>query len=191
MENRNVEPLPSSDSTQILPPCRSMMRLQIASPIPVPGSSRPCRRLKIPKIRSWYRGSMPIPLSRTLITHSSSELLRTDVDFRSVFAPVFDSVPDQVLENLAQLDVIACCSRQRTVSHFRSALLDRQLQIHQGRSEHRLQFRKIERFSVGLVHPGIREHIVEQNVHPVDSAHHVADELVRVAVDMPLVFFCE
>ena len=30
-------PLPISDSTRILPPCRSTMRLQIASPMPVPG----------------------------------------------------------------------------------------------------------------------------------------------------------
>src|SRR5262249_13297368 len=32
----NVEPCPSCDSTQILPPCISMMRLDIASPKPVP-----------------------------------------------------------------------------------------------------------------------------------------------------------
>jgi len=32
----NVEPWPSCDSTQILPPCISMMRLDIASPKPVP-----------------------------------------------------------------------------------------------------------------------------------------------------------
>jgi hypothetical protein len=32
----NVEPWPTCDSTQILPPCISMMRLDIASPNPVP-----------------------------------------------------------------------------------------------------------------------------------------------------------
>ena len=34
--NRKVDPLPGSDSTQIRPLARSMMRLHIASPIPVP-----------------------------------------------------------------------------------------------------------------------------------------------------------
>jgi hypothetical protein len=34
--NVNVEPCPSCDSTQILPPCISMMRLEMASPKPVP-----------------------------------------------------------------------------------------------------------------------------------------------------------
>src|SRR6516162_5181729 len=32
----NIEPWPGCDSTQILPPCISMMRLDIASPKPVP-----------------------------------------------------------------------------------------------------------------------------------------------------------
>src|SRR5262249_33459146 len=32
----NVEPLPGCDSTQIRPPCISMMRLDMASPKPVP-----------------------------------------------------------------------------------------------------------------------------------------------------------
>src|SRR6516225_2931077 len=32
----NVEPWPGCDSTQILPPCISMMRFDIASPKPVP-----------------------------------------------------------------------------------------------------------------------------------------------------------
>src|SRR6516165_5399168 len=34
--NANVEPLPTSDSTQMRPPCISMMRLAIASPSPLP-----------------------------------------------------------------------------------------------------------------------------------------------------------
>src|SRR5215468_1586313 len=35
-ENVNVEPWPGCDSTQILPPCISMMRFDMASPKPVP-----------------------------------------------------------------------------------------------------------------------------------------------------------
>ena len=34
-------------------------------------SLRPCRRLNIPKIRSRWRGSMPMPLSVTEKSHSS------------------------------------------------------------------------------------------------------------------------
>lgn len=49
--NKNVEPCPASDSTQIRPSARSTIRLQIASPIPVPGLlSQAWRRLNIPKI---------------------------------------------------------------------------------------------------------------------------------------------
>ena len=65
-------PWPGRDSTQIRPPCRSTILLQIASPIPVPGYlSRPCSRWKIRKIRSWCSGAMPMPLSRTEKSHSS------------------------------------------------------------------------------------------------------------------------
>jgi hypothetical protein len=35
---KNVDPLPGVDSTQILPWCLSTIRLQIASPIPVPAN---------------------------------------------------------------------------------------------------------------------------------------------------------
>ena len=45
-----MEPVPGSDSTQISPPCHCTMRWQMASPMPVPGISLPCRRLKMPKI---------------------------------------------------------------------------------------------------------------------------------------------
>src|SRR5688572_24756736 len=34
--NRNVEPRPGSDSTEMLPPCRSTIFLQIDKPMPVP-----------------------------------------------------------------------------------------------------------------------------------------------------------
>ena len=36
---KNVVPLPTSDSTQILPPCCSTIRLQLADPVPVLGYS--------------------------------------------------------------------------------------------------------------------------------------------------------
>ena len=36
---RNVEPCPGSDSTEMLPPCRSTIFLQMAKPMPVPANS--------------------------------------------------------------------------------------------------------------------------------------------------------
>ena len=42
---RKVEPSPGWDSTEMLPPCRSTIFLQIANPMPVPAnSSRLCSR---------------------------------------------------------------------------------------------------------------------------------------------------
>ena len=48
---RKVAPLPSSDSTQIFPPSRSMNFRQNANPIPLPGRSAPCNRRNGSKIR--------------------------------------------------------------------------------------------------------------------------------------------
>ena len=43
---QNVDPAPASDSTQIVPPSPSTMLLQTAKPMPVPGISSVCRRVK-------------------------------------------------------------------------------------------------------------------------------------------------
>src|SRR5215813_1603544 len=68
--NKNVAPWPHCDSTQIRPPWRSTIFLQIANPMPVPGYSlRECNRWKIWKIRSACCGSRPMPLSSTENTH--------------------------------------------------------------------------------------------------------------------------
>jgi hypothetical protein len=49
---KKVEPSPGSDSTQIRPPWRSTIFLQMARPMPVPGYSFiVCSRWKISKIR--------------------------------------------------------------------------------------------------------------------------------------------
>src|SRR5271167_5110828 len=66
---RKVEPSPSTDSTEIVPPCISTMRLEIARPSPVPPFWR-VFELSIcwnsPKIRSWSASAMPGPVSRTV-----------------------------------------------------------------------------------------------------------------------------
>ena len=48
----NTDPRPRSLAAQILPPYLSTMRLQIASPSPVPGYSSRCSLLNNPKILS-------------------------------------------------------------------------------------------------------------------------------------------
>ena len=53
MVKKNVEPAFSFDSTQIRPSWRSMIFLQMASPMPVPAYwLRLCKRRKTSKIRS-------------------------------------------------------------------------------------------------------------------------------------------
>src|ERR1700734_896969 len=65
-----VEPWPTRDSTEIPPPCRSTIFLQIANPTPVPSnSSRLCNRWNMPKIFSKYCASIPSPLSSTENIH--------------------------------------------------------------------------------------------------------------------------
>ena len=68
ISNQKVEPCPASDSTPMRPPIRSMMRLEIASPRPVP----PYRRVVEASawLKAWNRRScadwaMPMPVSRT------------------------------------------------------------------------------------------------------------------------------
>src|SRR6202034_1112948 len=80
MVNRNVDPWPSCDSTEIAPPCLSTIFLQIASPIPVPAnSSRLCSRWNITKIISKYCGSIPSPLSRTEKVHFAPPFLLAEM----------------------------------------------------------------------------------------------------------------
>ena len=67
--NQNVAPLPSSESTPIVPPCSSTSWRVIDSPSPVPPYFRPvppstCS--KVPKMRSWWAASTPIPVSLIL-----------------------------------------------------------------------------------------------------------------------------
>src|SRR6266436_5617749 len=77
---RNVEPCPGCDSTEMLPPCRSTIFLQMANPMPVPENcSRVCSRWNMPKIFSKYCESIPSPLSRTANIHFSSPFLAAEM----------------------------------------------------------------------------------------------------------------
>src|SRR5215468_12544526 len=73
-----VEPLPTSLSTQIFPPCSSTNFLAKVSPSPVPSilcveSEPTCRNSS--KIFGWSSGEMPIPVSLTEISAPFSVLL--------------------------------------------------------------------------------------------------------------------
>src|SRR5690606_15882991 len=60
-------PAPSADSTQTRPPRASTIFLTSERPIPVPSTrSRAWSIWKMPKIRSWYSGAIPGPLSETV-----------------------------------------------------------------------------------------------------------------------------
>ena len=60
----NVVPLPTSEVTDMLPPRRSMMVLQIESPNPVPWAKL-FTLTKRSNTRSTLSGAMPIPVSVT------------------------------------------------------------------------------------------------------------------------------
>ncbi len=76
MLNTKVEPWLSEDSTDNRPPNPWTIFLQIANPIPVPAYwLAVCNLLNGSKMRLWYIGLMPIPLSATLKIHSSGMVL--------------------------------------------------------------------------------------------------------------------
>src|ERR1700675_80052 len=82
---RNVEPCPGWDSTEMLPPCRSTIFLQMANPMPVPSnSSRLCSRWNISNIFSKYWESMPIPLSCTENVHFFPPFLEAEIWTRGI-----------------------------------------------------------------------------------------------------------
>jgi hypothetical protein len=66
---RNALPPPSAGSTQMRPPWASTIRRQTASPIPMPSVRRSTRENRS-KILLECSGSTPMPLSRTVTTHS-------------------------------------------------------------------------------------------------------------------------
>ncbi len=100
-----VAPRPGSDSTQIRPPWRSTILLQIAKPMPVPGYCvRVCRRSKIRKMRSRDSGAMPMPLSRTEKTIDLRSDRRPRVSsVAGCLAAKLQCIAKKVLEQLDEL----------------------------------------------------------------------------------------
>src|ERR1700687_1814823 len=82
---RKVDPCPTCDSTEMVPPCRSTIFLQMANPMPVPAnSSRLCNRWNTPKILSKYCGSIPNPLSFTEKIHCFPPFLAAEMCTRGI-----------------------------------------------------------------------------------------------------------
>ena len=123
--NLKVEPYPACDSTQILPPLCSMIFLQMARPMPLPGYSvRACRRWKATKIvfRVLRRNSdsviadaEPPALVRLFSLHGNQ---------RRIFPAELDGVPDQILENLRHLRAVRPDDRKLVMGDDGSALLN-------------------------------------------------------------------
>jgi len=85
---RKRDPRPTCDSTQIRPPKRSTIFLQVANPIPLPGDRK-----------NPFAGL----------------LLRGYMNAGSVVSPELKGVSDQILEQPVELGLIAA-ARARTVS---------------------------------------------------------------------------
>ena len=65
---QNVEPFPTTDSTQIVPPCISIIRFEMASPRPVPpllARDRIVGLLELLEQLAWSALEIPGPVSRT------------------------------------------------------------------------------------------------------------------------------
>ena len=100
----NVDPFPSSDSTQIRPPYRSAIRWQIARPIPVPGNrSLVCSRLEDPEDLFVEFLLDPQPVIRNRETPVPTLRPCGNMNAWRLFPPVFDRIPDQILKQLLQV----------------------------------------------------------------------------------------
>ena len=185
---RKVEPCPGCDSTEMLPPCRSTIFLQMANPMPVPAnSSRLCSRWNMPKILSKYCGSIPSPLS----LHREDPFLPAipgggDVYLRDSGALVLDGVADEVLKQLNQLHLVRQDGGQRIVRHQRAAFLDGAAQIDE-RLLQRLFAGGIEQLLSLCPDARIGQQILDQPLHAVGAVHGERNELVGIGVQLALV----
>ena len=83
----------------MVPPKRSIVRLQVASPIPLPGTFRPCRRLKGSNMREALLGLEALAIVGDGETPSRSFTNNFDPDLQIFLAPVFDGIANQILKN--------------------------------------------------------------------------------------------
>ncbi len=125
-----MEPVPGTDSTQILPPWCSTTFLQIARPIPVPAVlSSVVQPLKDRKyafeIFRLYADAVVTNRKDPIVCH----WLGSNMNVRRPVPTKFDGIADKVLEQLHQLDVITHHHRQRATRNHCTALFNQVLQI--------------------------------------------------------------
>ena len=182
-------PCPSSDSTQMLPPCRSTIFLQIARPMPVPAnSSRLCSRWNMPKILSKYCGSIPSPLS----LHRKDPLRRAilrggNVDLRGSRALVLDAHCRRGSET-AEPAATRPPGRSGSGSCVTScaAVLDRSAQIDERLLE-RLLARRVDQLLAFSADARIGQQILYQPLHAVGAVHRECDEVIGIGIELALV----
>ena len=111
--SENVEPWPGRNSTQIRPPCISMIRLEIASPSPVPPLAlvielSACWNSW--KSFCWSASEMPGPVSRT--ARLIGAVRRRGLDRDLALVGELDGVADQIEQHLGQAALVAAAGRQ-------------------------------------------------------------------------------
>ena len=133
-----VAPCPGSDSTQIRPPWRSTILLQIARPMPVPGYC-------LSGVQALEDQEDAILVLRVdadaVVAHGEQPMVSlpagVHVDLRRRFAAELQRVADEVLEQLGQLRRVGPDGRQFAVRDFGSCLLDARVEVVQGLPQRR------------------------------------------------------
>ena len=141
--NQKVAPRPGSESTPMLPPIRSTMRLQITSPRPVPPYRRVVEASACANARNrlpMLSLLMPMPVSRTSKRNSCWVLvspLRVTTTVTAAALGELERVADQVGQHLAQAHRIAAHGQ----SHGRVELQGQAQAFGLGRFFHQLHDR--------------------------------------------------
>jgi hypothetical protein len=180
-----VLPLPTVDSTQILPRWRSTIFLQIARPMPVPGYSlRPLQALEDLE-DALDVGQLD---ADAVVAHGEHPVRALahglDVDLRRhAIAPELDGVADQVLEHLDHLHLVAAHHGQVALRHRGAALADRQAQVVQRAADGEARVHRREG-RARRVDARVGQQVVDQVVHAARAVHREADEVLAVLVEL-------
>ena len=135
------------------------------------------------KMRSKYCGSMPMPLSRTSIWYSEFLSETANVDSRHGVRAELERVADQVLEQLAELHLVAVHRGQRVVGHRGARLLDAGAQVEERAAQRRLERHRLELLALGA-DARVGEQVLDQLLHARRAVDDVGHELARVLVEL-------
>src|SRR2546421_2586470 len=101
-----------------------------------------------------------------------------------------ECVRDEVQEQMLELAGVGGDRRQSVTGDGRARLIDRELEVRERAVEHRVHISRREPRAAGA-NPRERQQILDQALHPERAVERVADELVRVGVELPLVTLAE